>query len=147
MELPEANCRFVRPQRSEARPFLRARGAGGPLENHPGLSTGMPVERRVRVANVFLAATFTFRLPPLIRELIARVYDLDQIELQGSGIAPQRAAGRASEGAGMAKRMERSGRPCAYRSFGTKLSAQQRPARKTTRLHKLRSDFHSIADS
>jgi superfamily I DNA and/or RNA helicase len=29
------------------------------------------------------ALTFTFRLPPLIRELIARVYDLDQIELQG----------------------------------------------------------------
>ena len=29
------------------------------------------------------ALTYTFRLPPLIRELIARVYDLDAIELQG----------------------------------------------------------------
>jgi hypothetical protein len=36
------------------------------------------------------ALTFTFRLPPLIRELIARVYDLDQIELQGSDVVPQR---------------------------------------------------------
>jgi hypothetical protein len=35
------------------------------------------------------ALTYTFRLPPLIRELIARVYDLDAIELQGAdGIAP-----------------------------------------------------------
>ncbi|EKS34237.1 AAA domain-containing protein [Afipia broomeae] len=30
------------------------------------------------------ALTYTFRLPPLIRELIARVYDLDEIELQGA---------------------------------------------------------------
>jgi hypothetical protein len=46
------------------------------------------------------ALTFTFRLPPLIRELIARVYDLDQIELQGNDFAPQRAADHAGEGAG-----------------------------------------------
>jgi hypothetical protein len=35
------------------------------------------------------ALTYAFRLPPLIRELIARVYDLDAIELQGGdGIVP-----------------------------------------------------------
>jgi superfamily I DNA and/or RNA helicase len=43
------------------------------------------------------ALTYTFRLPPLIRELIARVYNLDAIELQGSDraiAAPARRRGR-----------------------------------------------------
>ncbi|WP_407150449.1 AAA domain-containing protein [Bradyrhizobium sp. ORS 86] len=49
------------------------------------------------------ALTFTFRLPPLIRELIARVYDLDQIELQGSDIAPQPAPRRVRNEDGWAR--------------------------------------------
>jgi superfamily I DNA and/or RNA helicase len=46
------------------------------------------------------ALTFTFRLPPLIRELIARVYKLDEIELQGEDRIVPRAGRRAAEGWG-----------------------------------------------
>lgn len=47
------------------------------------------------------ALTFTFRLPPLIRELIARVYSLDEIALEGHDGAPV-AHGRAPRQRGWA---------------------------------------------
>ena len=44
--------------------------------------------------------TFTFRLPPIIRELISRVYDLDAIELRGEDDQPPAAPPQAAAGDG-----------------------------------------------
>jgi hypothetical protein len=70
------------------------------------------------------ALTYTFRLPPLIRELIARVYDLDAIELQGAdGFAPP--AIRAGGAQGLGERLERADRARACRALRAHLPEQQ----------------------
>ena len=58
-------------------PFASAYEAIQRLRSHPGIGDSQITRS---------ALEFTFRLPPVIRELIARLYRLDNIELQGRDV-------------------------------------------------------------